>query len=265
MIHPTAVIHPDAQLGAGCSVGPYAVIDAFVVLGADCVVGAHAHLTGHTIAGARNRFHTGCVIGDAPQDFKYSGAPTRLRIGDDNVFREHVTVNRSTTLDQDTELGDGNFFMASCHVGHNSRIGNRNIIANGAQLAGHVELADHAFVSGNCLVHQFCRVGRLAMMQGGSAISKDLPPFCIARGDNALAGLNTVGLRRAGISSSERLALRSAYRELFRSGRRLVEAVAAVRAEFAVVGVVLELADFVVASKRGVCAVSSRAEADDEP
>jgi UDP-N-acetylglucosamine acyltransferase len=263
-IHSTAVIHPHAQLGAGTTVGPYAIIDEHVVLGANCVVGPHVHLTGHTTIGEGNRFHTGCVIGDAPQDFKYAGAPTRLRIGNGNVFREHITVHRSNKESEDTVIGNGNFFMAGSHVGHNCLVGNHNILANGALLAGHVVLADRAFVSGNCLVHQFCRVGRLAMMQGGSAISKDLPPFCVARGDNGICGLNTVGLRRAGFTPEERLALKRAYHLLFRSGKRLKAAIELARAEFAGIAGVMELVDFVAASKRGVCADAGRVTSSDD-
>jgi UDP-N-acetylglucosamine acyltransferase len=264
MIHPTAVIHPNAQIGADTSVGPYAVIDEHVVLGANCIVGPHVHLTGHTTIGDGNRFHTGCVIGDAPQDFKYAGAPTRLRIGQDNIFREHVTVHRSNKESEDTVIGDHNFFMAGSHVGHNCVVGHQNILANGALLAGHVTLADRAFVSGNCLVHQFCRVGRLAMMQGGSAISKDLPPFCVARGDNGISGLNIVGLRRAGFTAEERLALKRAYHRLFRSGQRLKPAIEAVREEFATVAVVQELVEFVATAKRGVCADAGKRTTEEE-
>lgn len=264
MIHPTAVIHPHAQLGSGTTVGPYAVIDEHVVLGANCVVGPQVHLTGHTTLGDSNRFHTGCVIGDAPQDFKYAGAPTRLRVGNSNIFREHVTVHRSNKTAEDTVIGDSNFFMAASHVGHNCAVGNQNILANGALLAGHVVLADRAFVSGNCLIHQFCRVGRLAMMQGGSAISKDLPPFCVARGDNGICGLNTVGLRRAGFSAEERLALKRAYHLLFRSGKRLKAALELARAEFAGIAGVMELVEFVAASKRGVCADAGRVTGSDD-
>lgn len=264
MIHTTAVIHPQARLGSGISVGPYAVIDEHVVLGANCVVGPHVYLTGHTTAGEGNRFHTGCVIGDAPQDFKYAGAPTRLRIGQGNIFREHVTVHRSNKESEDTVIGDHNFFMAGSHVGHNCVVGHQNILANGALLAGHVTLADRAFVSGNCLVHQFCRVGRLAMMQGGSAISKDLPPFCVARGDNGISGLNIVGLRRAGFTAEERLALKQAYHRLFRSGQRLKLAVEVARGEFSGIAVVLELVEFVAAAKRGVCADAGKRAAEEE-
>lgn len=258
MIHPTAVVSPNAQLAEGCSVGPYAIIDAHVTLGPGCVVGPHVHLTGHTTIGARNRFHSGSVIGDAPQDFKYAGQPTRLVIGDDNLFREHVTIHRSNRLDEDTVIGNGNMFMAGSHAGHNCHIGNQNVIANGALLAGHVVVADRAFISGTCLVHQFCRIGRFAMMQGGSGISKDLPPFCVARGNNRVCGLNIVGLRRAGFSSEERLALKQAYHRLFRSHGPLSIALAGVRADFAASPSVQELVNFIATSQRGVCASVGR-------
>jgi UDP-N-acetylglucosamine acyltransferase len=252
MIHPTAVIHPQARLDATVSVGSYAVIDEGVSVGPHCVIGPHVHLTGHTTIGAHNQFHAGCVIGDAPQDLKYQGEPTRLRIGDRNVFREHVTVNRSNKLDEDTVVGSNNFLMANSHVGHNCIVGDYVILANGALLGGHVTVQDRAFISGNCLVHQFVRVGRLALMQGGAAISKDLPPFCIARGDNGICGLNVVGLRRAGFTSDQRLELKKLYHALFRSGRRLTATLALAGAEFTGEPARL-LLDFVAGSKRGVC------------
>ncbi len=251
--HPTAVVHPDARIGPGCRIQPYAVIDAHVELGPGCEVGPGVHLTGHTVLGARNRIHAGAVLGDAPQDLKYDGAPTRLRIGDDNVFREHVTIHRSSRLDDDTIIGHGNLFMAGCHVGHNSHVGNHNIIANGALIAGHASLADRVFLSGNCLVHQFARIGRLALMQGGSGISRDLPPFCIAKGANGMAGLNVIGLRRAGFTPAERLELRAAYHRLFRSRLPFASSLAAVRSEFNHSPAVMELVDFVASCRRGVC------------
>ena len=252
MIHPTAVIHPKAQLDATVRVGPYAVIDAGVVLGPHCRVGPHVYLTGQTTVGAHNTFFAGCVIGEAPQDLKYKGESTGLRVGDHNVFREHVTVHRSTRPDSETELGSNNLLMAHCHVGHNSVVGNHVILANGVLLGGHVRVEDRAFLSGNCLVHQFVRVGTLALMQGGSAISKDLPPFSVARGDNGICGLNTVGLRRAGISAADRLELKKLYHALFRSGRKLREAMAAAEQEFRS-AVAQTLLRFLAGSKRGVC------------
>ena len=211
--------------------GPYAVIDEGVELGPECVIGPHVYLTGLTTIGAHNRFYAGCVIGEAPQDLKYTGEPTRLRIGDHNVFREHVTVHRSNKAAEDTVIGSKNFLMAHCHVAHNCRLGDQVIMANGVLLGGHVTLEDRVFLSGNCLVHQFVRVGTLALMQGGSAISKDLPPYTVARGDNGICGLNTVGLRRAGLTPAERLELKQLYHALFRQGHNLRAAVASARAE----------------------------------
>lgn len=252
-VHPTAVLHPSVRLGAGTRIGPYAILGEDVVLGDRCEVGPGVHLVRWVEAGADNRFHSGVVIGDAPQDLRHDGSPSSVRIGSGNVFREHVTVHRGAKPGGVTVLGDGNFLMAGSHVGHDGVLGNHVILANGALLAGHVQVGDRAFISGNCLVHQFCRVGRLALMQGGSAISKDLPPFCIGRGDNGMCGLNVVGLRRAGVEAAQRLALRRAYHTLFRSGRRLVESLAELEAGFAAEPMVLEWVAFVRSGKRGVC------------
>jgi len=263
MIHPTAVIHAKARLDPTAVIGPYAVIDESVSLGAHCVVGPHVHLTGHTTLGAHNRFHAGCVIGDAPQDLKYKGEPTRLRIGDHNTFREHVTVHRSNKPDEDTVIGSHNFLMQHSHVGHNAVLGDHIILAGGALLAGHVVVEDRAVLSGNCLVHQFVRVGTLAMMQGGCAISKDLPPFAIAHGVNSLCGLNIVGLRRAGFASEQRLELKKLYQLLFRGGGRLAEKIAKARGEFSGEPA-RRLIDFVASARRGVCADGGLRSVSDE-
>lgn len=252
MIHPTAVVHPKAVLDPSVTVGPYAVIDSGVVIGPDCVIGPYVYITGQTVIGARNRFHAGCVIGDAPQDLKYKGEPTRLRIGDDNVFREHVTVHRSNKPEEETVLGSNNFLMQHSHVAHNCVIGNHVILAGGALLAGHAIVHDRAFISGNCLVHQFTRVGSLAMMQGGAAISKDLPPFTVAVHENEICGLNIVGLRRAGVPAEERLELKRLYRVLFREGRNLSAALAIAREQFHAPSAKLML-EFISESKRGIC------------
>jgi UDP-N-acetylglucosamine acyltransferase len=257
MIHPTAVIHPGAEVSPSAVVGPYAVIDEHVQLGADCVIGPHVHVTGHTIIGARNRFHASCVIGDAPQDLHYTNAPTGLRIGDDNIFREHVTVHRSNSVEEDTVLGSGNLLMVGSHVGHNTKMGDQVILTAGALIAGHAVLGDRAIVSGNCSVHQFTRLGTLSMMQGNSSISKDLPPFCVSYGINTMAGLNSIGLRRAGFSSEQRLELRRLYHQLFRNRRILLrQAVEEARQAFASEPARL-LMDFVAATKRGICADSA--------
>ena len=252
LIHPTAIVHPQAKLDSTVRVGPYAVIDAGVELGAHCVVGPHVYITGLTTIGAHNQFHAGGVIGDAPQDLKYDGAPTRLRIGDHNVFREHFTVHRSTGPDTETIIGSHNFLMANAHAAHNCVIGDHVILANGALLSGHAVAQDRAFISGNCLVHQFTRIGTLAMMQGGSAIGQDLPPFTIATGVNTICGLNVVGLRRAGFPPEERIELKRLYHLLFRSGKNLGAAVEEAQKIFTSPAAKIVL-DFIVSAKRGVC------------
>jgi UDP-N-acetylglucosamine acyltransferase len=260
VIHPTAIIHPGAKLDPTVRVGPYAVIDGGVELGADCVIGPHVYLTGLTTIGVDNRFHAGCVIGDAPQDLKYKDEPTRLRIGDHNVFREHFTAHRSTKPDAETIIGSHNFLMANTHVAHNCVVGDHVILANGALLGGHAEAQDRAFISGNCCVHQFCRVGTLALMQGNSVISKDLPPFTVALRVNEICGLNSVGLRRAGLTAEQRLELKRLYHLLFRAGKNLRAVLGEARKNFSGDAAKI-LLDFVAGAKRGVCADVGRVTA----
>jgi UDP-N-acetylglucosamine acyltransferase len=252
MIHPTAIIDPKAQLDPRVEIGPYAVIDAHVSVGPNCRIGPHVYLTGHTRIGANNRFYAGCVVGEAPQDVKYKDEPTELRMGDNNLVREGATVHRSAKLGEATVIGSNNFLMVNSHVGHNVVLGNHVILANGALLAGHVVVGDGAFISGNCLVHQFVRVGTLAIMQGGSAISRDLPPYTVARWGNGMCGLNVIGLRRAGLSADERLELKKLYHKLFRAAENLSTAAAAARQEFTSAPAKIML-DFIATAKRGVC------------
>jgi len=259
MIHPTAIIHPKAKLDSTVRVGPYSVIDESVEIGPGCIIGPHVYITGVTTIGAENEFHAGAVIGDKPQDFKYDGSPTAVRIGNKNFFREHCTVQRSTKPGEETVIGSNNFIMHHSHVGHNCVVGNHVILGGGAILAGHAVVQDRAFLSGNCMVHQFTRVGTLALMQGGSAISKDLPPFTIALHENEICGLNIIGLRRAGFTSEQRLELKAAYRALFRSGKNMRAAVAEAQTKYPS-GPARTLLDFVAASKRGVCSDVSRAK-----
>jgi UDP-N-acetylglucosamine acyltransferase len=262
VIHSTAIIHPKAEVDATVRVGPYAVIDEGVNVGPHCRIGPHVYLTGSAKIGDHNEFFAGCVIGEAPQDLKYRGASTSLRIGGHNVFREHVTVHRSAKMGEETTVGSHNFLMANCHVGHNCRVADYVIMANGALLGGHVTLDDRAFISGNCLVHQFVRVGTLALMQGGAAISKDLPPYTVARGDNGICGLNTVGLRRAGFTAAQRLELKQLYRALFRAEANLHDALAAARKTFKSPESLVML-NFLAESARGVCADTSRRSGDE--
>jgi UDP-N-acetylglucosamine acyltransferase len=263
MIHPTAIIHPKAKVHASVKVGPYAIIDEGVELGPDCVLGPYVYLTGNTTIGALNRFFAGCVIGEAPQDLKYKNEPTRLIIGESNTFREHCTVHRSAVMGEVTSVGSQNLVMAGSHIAHDCHIGNGVILANGAIMGGHVYIHDHAMISGSCLIHQFVRIGTLALMQGGSAVSKDLPPYTVARGNNGICGLNTVGLRRAGVSSADRLELKRLYRALFRSQANLREAVSTARDRFSSAPSKVML-EFLATAKRGVCSDTSAGYVDEE-
>jgi UDP-N-acetylglucosamine acyltransferase len=263
MIHPSAIISPGAQLDPSVEVGPFSVIDGQVSLGPGCRVGPHVYLTGRTAIGPANVFHANCVIGGAPQDVKYKDEPTGLRIGSHNLFREGVTVHRSAKPGQETVVGSHNFLMVNSHVGHNVRLGDRVIVANGALLGGHVEVEDGVFISGNCLVHQFVRMGTLAIMRGGSAISQDLPPFMVARGANSLCGLNTIGLRRAGFTPAERLELKRLYHLLFRARGNFAAALAAAQKNFTGPRA-RTLLDFAAASKRGLCMDSGGLETESE-
>ena len=260
MIHPTAFVSPTAKIGSHCVIGPYVVIDGGVSLGSGCKVGPHSHLTGDTVIGSDNEFHAGCVIGDEPQDVKYDGAPTRLRIGDNNIFREHVTIHRSNKLSEDTVIGSNNFLMAHTHVGHNSVLGNHIIMANGALIGGHATIADRVFISGNCLVHQFVRIGRYALMQGGSAITKDLPTGMISRGFNGVCGLNAVGMRRAGVPAASRSALKRLYHQIYRSGLNIRAAVALAKESFTD-DLARETIEFIEQSKRGIVSETRRGHA----
>lgn len=252
LIHPTAIIHSGARLDPTVSVGPYAVIDEEVTLGPGCRVGPHVYMTGRTVIGADNRFHAACVIGDAPQDLKYNGEPTALTIGNGNVFREHVTVHRSSRPDQETVIGSNNLLMAGAHVGHNCHLGNHIIMANGSMLGGHVILEDKVFMSGNAMLHQFVRVGTLALIRGGSGATKDVPPYTVIRDINHLCGLNIIGLRRAGLKADERLELKRLYRLLFRSRSPLRPTAERARAEFQSPAA-RRMIEFVTSSTRGVC------------
>lgn len=253
-VHPTAVVSADAVLADGVTVGPFAVIDGPVSLGPGCEVGPHAHLTGRVTAGAGNTFHAGCVIGDTPQHLGYQGEPTEVRIGDGNTFREHVTVHRGMPANGGvTTIGSGNLLMVGSHVAHDCTVGDKTIFANCAVIGGHATVMDGAFLSGNSCVHQFCRVGRLAMISGTSSISQDLPPFWIVQEVNITRGVNVVGMRRAGIPNAEIQAVRRAYKAITRSGLTIRAALEQIEAADGGLPAVRELIEFIRTSKRGIC------------
>lgn len=252
MIHPTAVVSDAAEIDPAAVIGPYVVIDGRVRIGADTHVMAHAVLLGATEIGERNVIHPGAVLGGEPQDLAFAGGETFLRIGNDNVFREHVQVHRGTTLGSATIVGNGNYVMQNAHVAHNCRIGDGTIIAGGALLAGHVEVDDRAFVSGNCVVHQHVRIGRLALLRGLSRTSRDVPPFCIMDGTHTIRGVNAIGLRRAGFDAPRVAAIRRAVSALFARPVHLGHALSRLE-NAAVSDDVRDLITFIRASKRGVC------------
>jgi len=250
-IHPTAVVDRAAEIDASAAIGPYVVIEGPVRIGPRTRVMAGVYLAGRTELGADNVVHPGAVLGHEPQDLAYTGAPTGLRIGDRNVFREHTEVHRATQPDTWTEIGHDNYLMSQSHVAHNCRLGRGVIIASGALLGGHVVVEDQAFISGNCVVHQHCRVGRLAIMRGLSRASRDVPPFAIMDGTHTVRGLNRVGLRRAGFDAARIRALATAFRVLFRVRTNMRAAIARVEAEVRSPDVDYLLA-FLRASVRGV-------------
>ena len=250
MIHATAVIAGDAKLGAGVKVGPYAVIEEDVELGDGCEIAAHAVIKRHVRLGARNRVAEHAVIGGDPQDFKFkSDTLSYTLIGDDNQFREGVTIHRGSRPDSATKVGNGCFLMAYAHIAHDCIVGDSVVMANTAGIAGEVEVADKAFISAAVTVHQFCRIGRNAMIGLSTKLVQDALPFCISDGNPGRArGLNLVGLKRNGFSREEMAALKEAYRLLY-SRVPLDEALARMHASGS--PAVEEVARFIQGSRRG--------------
>ena len=218
LIHPTAVIHPGAELHPSVQVGAYAVIGEFVKVGADTVIGSHVVLDGRTEIGDRNKIFPGAVIGSEPQDLKYDGSLSLVRIGNDNLIREYVTINRATQREEATIIGNNNLLMAYVHVAHNCVIEDQVVIANSVALAGHVYIESKARLSGVLGVHQFAHIGKLAMIGGMTRIDRDVPPFMLVEGNpSRVRSLNLVGLKRAGLSAEEFSLLKKAFRLLYRS------------------------------------------------
>jgi UDP-N-acetylglucosamine acyltransferase len=254
-IHPTALIDPKATLGSNIEVGAFSIIGAEVSIGDDSIVGSHVVLEGSVHIARGNNIGHGTLIGGWPQDLSFKPATqSGVRIGEDNVIREHCTIHRGTAEGTTTEIGAGNFLMAGAHVGHNCTIGNGVIIANNCLLAGYVRIDDGAFLGGGSVFHQFTHVGRLVITQGSSGFGKAIPPFLIAGQVNRAFGVNAVGLRRAGFSSEERAEANRAFKLLYRSGlntRQAIEQSAA--SDFGPLG--REFFAFVAgASKRGIVA-----------
>ncbi len=218
-IHPTAVIHPQAELHPTVKVGPYAIIGANVRIGAQTVIGPHVVIEGPTDIGVGNQIFAGAVIGGDPQDLKYKGEQSWVKIGDYNQIREYVTINRATDAEEVTQIGNNNLLMAYVHVAHNCMIADEVIIANSVALAGHIHIESKARISGVLGVHQFVHIGSLAMVGGMSRVERDVPPFTTVEGNpSRVRSLNLIGLKRSGVSEAEISEIKKAFRLLYRSG-----------------------------------------------
>jgi len=250
-VHPTALLMGDVQIAEDVEIGPYVVIRGPVKIGRGTVIDERVSLTGPTEIGCENRICCGAVVGGDPQDRSYKGQNAFLKIGDRNVIREYATIHRGASEGSSTTIGNDNLIMGLVHLAHDCRVHNNVIVANGSLLAGHVELFDRAFISGQVVVHQFVRVGRCAMVAGLSRVARDVPPFMTAIGESSILGLNVVGMRRAGIDSEARLALRKAFRLIYRSSKSLDEALEEL-ARNPEAPEVKELVEFIQESKRGI-------------
>ncbi|MFT3733492.1 MAG: acyl-ACP--UDP-N-acetylglucosamine O-acyltransferase [Rhodocyclaceae bacterium] len=254
MIHPTALVSPNAKIGARVQIGPYSVIEDHVEIGDDTVVGSHVVIKGHTTIGRENRIFQFCSIGEIPQDKKYAGEPTRLEIGDRNTIREYCNFNVGTAQDTGvTRIGSDNWFMASVHIGHDCQVGSQTIMANNVTLGGHVHVGDFVILGGMAAVHQFTIIGAHSMAGGGAIITQDVPPFVMHAGNPTTPhGINSEGLRRRGFSAEAIAQIKRAYKAIYRENLTLAQAreeVAQLAADTPELQVMM---DFFEASKRGI-------------
>jgi len=253
-IHPTAIVSPDAHLEEGVEVGPYTIIGADVHIGKNTIIGSHVVVEDHTDIGEDCRIFQFSSLGGAPQDLKFKGEKTRLIVGNHNTIREFVTINRATSADIGvTIIGNHNLLMAYCHVAHNCKLGNHIVMANAATLAGHIHVEDFAIIGGLTGIHQFTRIGAHSIIGGASAVTKDIPPYIMAAGNHAKPyGLNTVGMKRRGFKEETIMALKDAYRLIFRSSLLLTVAIERVKNEVADTSEVRHFIDFIQKSERGI-------------
>jgi UDP-N-acetylglucosamine acyltransferase len=253
-IHPTAIISPSAVLG-DVEIGPYTVIGPDVRIDDGTIIGPSVVIDGHTTIGKNNKIFQFASLGSPPQDLKYKNEPTRLVIGDNNIIREHVVINPGTPTGRAiTTIGNKNLFMIGSHVAHDCIVGDETVFANNATLAGHVTIESMAILGGLIAVHQFARIGRLAMVGGGAMAAMDVPPYAIASGDRAkLYGINIIGLRRRGYTKEKVQLIEKAYKLLFRSNYSLTDAIKRVKDEIPADPDIQYIIEFIQTSKRGVC------------
>jgi UDP-N-acetylglucosamine acyltransferase len=253
-IHPTAIVHPGARLAAGVEVGAYSIVGEHVEIGENTWIGPHVVVGGHTRIGRDNRIFQFSSLGEIPQDKKYAGEPTRLEIGDRNTIREFCTLNCGTAQDVGvTRLGNDNWIMAYVHLAHDCQVGNNTIFANNAQLAGHVQVGDWVILGGFTVVHQFVRIGAHSMTGMGTILLQDVPPYVMVSGNpSAPHGINSEGLKRRGFSSKSVMAIRRAYKTIYKSGLKLDEACAALAGDVAETAELGSLVDFLAQAGRGI-------------
>lgn len=253
-IHPTSILGKNVKLGYNIHIGPYSIIEGEVEIGNGTFIDAHVVIRGNVKIGKNNKIYFGACIGYPPQDLKFKGEDSLVIIGDNNIIREFVTIHKATGEGEKTVIGNSNFLMAYSHIAHNSKIGNEVIIVNGAQLAGFVEVEDYAFISGYCLIHQFVRIGKYAMIGGGTHVKKDIVPFALCYGEPEaeIRGINSVGLRRRGISGERLNNIRRAFKILFFSDLNVSQALERLKSEFGDNEDILYLINFIESSKRGI-------------
>jgi UDP-N-acetylglucosamine acyltransferase len=253
MIHPSAVIHKKAQIGADCVIGPYCVIGENVTLGDGCQLHSHVVIDGHTTLGAGNEIFPFASIGLKTQDLKWKGGITRTQIGSHNTFREYVTIHSATGDGEVTIVGSHNHILAYCHIAHNVTLGDHVIMSNVATLAGHIVVEDRAVIGGLAAVHQFCRIGTMSIIGGCSKVVQDVPPYMLADGNPATTRtINKVGLERNGVSEEAQAALKHAYKILFREGLTIPNALAKIEADLPALPELQRLSKFVRTSERGI-------------
>jgi UDP-N-acetylglucosamine acyltransferase len=262
-VAPTARVHPNAVIGPGTRIGEYCVIESDVVIGARCLLEPYVYIKRWTTLGDDNEISAGTVLGTDPLDKSFTGERSYLIIGNRNKIREHYTISRGTQPESETRIGNGNYIMTSGHIAHNCVLGDDIVVASCALVAGYTEIESQAFISGGVVIHQYSRIGRLAMIGGNTRVNSDVPPYFLCTDFNVAAkGLNLVGLKRAGFSSEEIRKLKHAYRLLYRSGLKQAEALACIEAEVPSEHT-LHLVEFIRKSKRGICAESrNRGRAD---
>lgn len=262
-IHPTAIVHPDAELGAGVEVGPFSIIEGTVKIGDRTKVGERVSIKGHTTIGAENEIFTGAVVGSLTQDKKYKGGVSYLKIGDRNKIREYVTINPGTDEGTETAIGNDNLIMAYAHIAHDCVLKNHITLANNGTLAGHVLIDDRAIIGGFGAVHQFVRIGYLAIVGGCSKVVQDIPPYMMVDGHPAkVYGLNSVGLERAQVSSEEKSNLKKAFKILFRSGLTVKSAAKKIESDLPKTETITTLLQFINQSERGICKPASDSESE---